>query len=217
MLGHGARQIRLTLGERSAGVALSFSEEPLPLGTGGAIRWGLPALPEPTILLLNGDSYCDVDLHQFSRAHRQKEAEASLVLSWVEDASRYGRVLLDNEDRVSGFHEKRAGTPGWINAGIYLIQRRLLEALPARAPLSLERNLLPGWVSQGGVFGYRCAGRFLDIGTPEAYASAQDFFAAEPTTTSAECLFPRRERGTQARSASDGMLEPSRRLRSGLV
>lgn len=176
LVGHGAALVRTTLGDRCAGVELRYSEEPSPLGTAGAVRWGLEALEAPTVLLLNGDSYCAVNLTGFFRFHRQHDSQVSLVLARAENTARYGRVAVGNRDQVVRFQEKGVEGPGWINAGIYLLARRLLEELPASQPLSLEQNLLPAWVVRPGVRGYCSPGRFLDIGTPESYASAERFF-----------------------------------------
>ena len=66
----------------------------------------------------------------------------------------------------------------WINAGIYLLNHRLLLTIPASGAVSLEREMFPAWIGQG-LYGYRSEGRFVDIGTPEAYAVAEQFFAPE--------------------------------------
>ena len=174
LTGHGAGQVRAALGERYEGMRLVYSAEPAPLGTGGAPRLALAHLTAPMVLLLNGDSYCDVDLAAFRRSHR---AGTSVVLTRVADASRFGRVRLGADDRVVGFEEKGAARGrAWVNAGVYLIDRALIEEVPPARPVSLEHDLLPGWVAGRRVRGYRCSGRFLDIGTPPSYAEAADFF-----------------------------------------
>jgi NDP-sugar pyrophosphorylase family protein len=97
----------------------------------------------------------------------------------VEDASRYGRVEIDAEDRVRRFTEKQeGGGSGWINAGIYFLAAARLAALPPQRPLSLERDVLPLWCD-GTLYGYRARGRFIDIGTPGAYSAASLFFRGD--------------------------------------
>jgi D-glycero-alpha-D-manno-heptose 1-phosphate guanylyltransferase len=178
LTGFQAEQVRDALGETYAGMRLTYSEEPFPLGTAGAIRWALPQLFGPTILLLNGDSYCDVNLAVFRDFHARHDADVSLVLATVPGASRFGSVWADTHGRVKSFEEKTAlHGSDCINAGIYLLQRPVIEELPVGRPLSLERNLLPSWVHCLRVCGFRCGGRFLDIGTPEAYAEAELFFS----------------------------------------
>ena len=182
LTGHEASQVRDALGDTHAGLSLVYSAEPAPLGTGGAIRHALPHLSAPMVLLLNGDSYCDVDLEAFARFHRSESAGGSLVLIRVPDASRYGQVRLGRTGRVVRFEEKGATRgPGWVSAGVYLLDRALVaEVQPG--PLSLERDLLPRWVAEGRVRGFRCGGRFLDIGTPQSYALAEQFFQAAGTS-----------------------------------
>jgi NDP-sugar pyrophosphorylase family protein len=174
LVGYGADQVKAAFGGEYGGVRLTYSAEPAPLGTGGAVRHALPLLRGRSVLLLNGDSYCDADLAALRDAHA---ADATLTLTRVEDAARFGRVVLGAGDRVTDFGEKRPDPgPGWINAGVYLFRRDLLGAVPAGVPVSLERDVLPGWVRAGGVRGFR-GGRFIDIGVPESYAAADDFFA----------------------------------------
>ncbi len=178
LTGYLADQIRLAFGDSYAGLRLTYSSEPSPLGTAGALRQALPYLLSSTLLLLNGDSYCEAPLADFQEFHSRRSADISLILTRLDDCSRYGRVQLNPDGRVLCFEEKtQAGGPGWINAGIYLIQRELIEEIPLGRPLSLERDLFPGWVSRKRFCGFTCAGRFLDIGTPESYAQSETFFA----------------------------------------
>ena len=154
-----------------------YSDEPLPRGTGGALRAAFPLLDSQTILLLNGDSYFGVDLAAFVDFHQRRRADLSLSLAWVDDSSRFGRVETNPDGRVTAFVEKdRAACPGWINAGVYLLNRTLVEEIPLDRPISLERELLPVWMNSKTVFGRRQPGPFLDIGTPASYASAKAFF-----------------------------------------
>lgn len=177
LTGYGAEQVRDALGEAYAGMRLVYSAEPTPLGTAGALRWALPRLSAPTVLLLNGDSYCDVDLAAFWRFHQAQGADASLVLARVADASRFGQVRVSPKGVVSSFREKEGEQKaGRVNAGVYLLSRSLLAGIPLLQPASLERDLLPGWVTDRHVCGFRCGGRFLDIGTPQSYAEAETFF-----------------------------------------
>jgi NDP-sugar pyrophosphorylase family protein len=179
LTGYGADQVRSAFGDVYAGMRLTYSAEPAPLGTAGALRRALPRLSADTVLLLNGDSYCDVDLDAFRRAHRARAAGASLVLARAPDATRFGRARARADGRVVSFEEKGADrSPGWVNAGIYLLQRGPLEELAPGRPASLERDLLPAWVAGGRVWGFRHGGPFLDIGTPESYAEARAFFRA---------------------------------------
>jgi len=174
--GYKAEAIRTQFGDSYGSLALTYSQETMPLGTGGALRQARPHLHGDSVLMLNGDSYCAADLGAFLEGHRGSRAEASLLLAEVSDTGRFGRVDLGDEGTILGFAEKAAGGgPGWINAGIYLLGQKVLQALPETTPLSLERDVFPAWVGHG-LRGFCSPGWFIDIGTPESYATAARLF-----------------------------------------
>ena len=178
--GHLGEQVRAAFGDSYGTLRLAYSRELSPLGTAGALRLALPLLHSESVLVMNGDSFCDVDLGAFFSWHDTQRANGSLVLVRKSDTTRSGRVGVDVKGRITRFEEKgRQAGPGWINAGIYLLTQRLLRTIPVGGAASLERELFPGWIHHG-LYGYQSNGRFLDIGTPEAYALAEQFFA---TTT----------------------------------
>ena len=179
LTGHQADAVETTFGGRCGPLRLEYAREPSPLGTGGAVRQAIERIEDQLILLLNGDSYCQADLKAFHAFHRRSRADLSMVMVRVDDAGRYGQVRCAPGGKIVGFEEKTASTqPGWINAGIYLIQRHLVTALPLGQPSSLERDWLPRWTQSRNVMGFASPGPFLDIGTPEAYAAAEMFFAS---------------------------------------
>jgi NDP-sugar pyrophosphorylase family protein len=176
LTGYKGEQVETALGEYYQGMTLVYSAEASPLGTGGALRAALPQLDSPTILLLNGDSYCGMVLGAFAAFHRRSGADASIALTRVDDAGRFGRVETDAKGRVTVFVEKQpASGPGWINAGVYLLERGLIEEIPLGRPVSLERELLPAWIENKTVYGQRRTRPFLDVGTPESFLSAAAF------------------------------------------
>ncbi len=174
-VGYLGAQIERSFGTSYRGLRLAYSWEASPLGTGGALRNAASLLHSDTVLVANGDSYCDADLQALLDRHRQWRAAATLLLAQVPRAGRYGRVIVDRNGRIESFEEKSGESPGVINAGIYLIGCGLLETLPANRAISLEREVFPHWVGRG-LYGYASEGRFLDIGTPDAYAAADEFF-----------------------------------------
>jgi NDP-sugar pyrophosphorylase family protein len=177
LTGHLHDEVQRELGSGYQGLRLRYSREGRPLGTGGAVRAALPGIGTPTLLVMNGDSFVEVDLSRLARFHACRASAVTLSLTHVEDAGRFGRVRLGMSDQVVAFEEKAAsGGAGWVNAGVALLGRHVVEAIPADRPVSLERDVLPAWVARGQVFGLRAAGRFLDIGTPESLAGAPDFF-----------------------------------------
>jgi D-glycero-alpha-D-manno-heptose 1-phosphate guanylyltransferase len=177
--GYLAHQVKDTLGETYGPMNLLYSQEPSPLGTGGALCFALPLLESETVLVLNGDSFCEANLRAFCLVHRLRGAQASLLLAEVTDTGRFGWVELDEEGRITGFREKGKATgSGWVNGGIYLINRSLLETIPPQRTVSLEQDLFPAWIGRG-LYGFRSQGRFIDIGIPESLAGAETFFHQE--------------------------------------
>lgn len=160
---------------------LSYSKEQSPLRTGGALRLALPLLKSKQILVMNGDSFCDVGLKKFQKFHIDKKAVTSLVLTYMRDTERYGKVRLDRKNHIIGFEEKKRGSgSGWVNAGIYLIDRSFLLKIPKNRPVSLETEIFPSWLGQN-FYGYKNKGSFIDIGTPESFSSANQFFIKSKT------------------------------------
>ena len=170
--GYKGEVIERHFGDGSAfGLRISCVRELEPLGTAGALGLTLPQIGERAFVL-NGDSFADVDMAALAAFHRACQAAFTLVATPREDASRFGRVVAA-AGRIEAFEEKRAGRePGLINAGVYLIERRILENIPAGRPSSLEKDLLPLLLARNehvAVFEHR--GQFEDIGVPEGLAA----------------------------------------------
>jgi NDP-sugar pyrophosphorylase family protein len=176
--GYLGDQVQNLLGDQYQGMQLLYSREEQPLGTGGAIVQALPMLTSRTVLILNGDSYCETDLRASFEWHQAREARATLVLAHVEQSARFGRVEIGADGRIECFCEKSLTDtgPGWINGGVYWFEREVLSVLPTGRQLSLEREVLGSWVGEG-LYGYRDYGRFLDIGVPEDYVRAERFLS----------------------------------------
>ncbi len=179
--GHRGEQVTQAFGDRYRELRLRYSQEPEPLGTGGALRLALPMLSGDPVLAMNGDSYCAADLKPFLERHWAWEARATLLLTQVADRRRFGSVDTGPDHAVRGFVEKGGDPgPGWINAGVYLLSREVIAAIPTGRRVSLEHEVFPAWVGKG-LFAHPGGGRFLDIGTPADYASAEGFTEGAPS------------------------------------
>jgi NDP-sugar pyrophosphorylase family protein len=177
--GYLGDQLRNALGNTYKSLEIAYSCEPAALGTAGALRLAVDRFRSNTVLVLNGDSYCDVDMNAFCRWHHLQQASASIVLTRVENADRFGSVDTNPDGTIVRFGEKATyPTEGWVNAGIYLIARPLIEQIPTQRPVSLERDIFPQWIGSG-FYGYRHHGVFLDIGTPDSYVEAARLFTAK--------------------------------------
>jgi mannose-1-phosphate guanylyltransferase len=168
--------LREALGEHQhGGVRLTYAVEPQRLGTAGAIRFAAEALGDrlqERFLALNGDVLADLDLGALLRAHEERGARATLALHPVPDAAAYGLVRTDADGAVLEFAEKTGeAAPGEINAGAYVLERPVLDLIPAGGEVSIEREVFPRLVGDG-LGALRLEGYWMDIGTPERYLRA---------------------------------------------
>jgi NDP-sugar pyrophosphorylase family protein len=160
-----------------------FATEEMPLGTGGALRNALPFVSSDPLLVLNGDSMCNVNLVEFLHFHCSHRAAASLVLARPGDRHDGGIVSVDAEFKIKQFMEKPKAvtSPGsFINAGIYLLARESAAVGPPHSTYSLEKEVFPGLVAGGRCYGFPVAGNVMDIGTPERYRQANEGALSTP-------------------------------------
>jgi NDP-sugar pyrophosphorylase family protein len=169
------------------GVKLTYVTEPAPMGTGGAYKFAANQFRETTVVL-NGDILTDLDIFKVIGFHQQKRAEATIVLTPVENPSAYGLVETDEESKVLQFLEKPkqeelAGlTTKNINAGIYILEPGVLDTIPDGENYSFEYNVFPNLLNQKKSFyGFVMKETYWrDIGTPQSYLQAhQDFLSGQ--------------------------------------
>ncbi len=166
-----ATSVRNVLGDGSAlGIRLRFVEEPDPRGTAGALKFAEPMLDE-RFLMLNGDVLTDIDLGEQIAQHEASGAKATLALVPVADPSAYGLVHLQEDRAVRDFVEKPSPDTidtNLISAGAYVLEREILELVPADKNVSIEREVWPQLIGNG-LYGFPSESYWLDIGTPERY------------------------------------------------
>jgi NDP-sugar pyrophosphorylase family protein len=159
---------------------IRFSKEETLLGTGGAIKKALQYSTTDDVMVLNGDSYVDVDIRDVITFHREKNASMTIVVKKVGNPGRYGLVEFDKNHGITSFNEKqtKAGE-GHINAGIYLFKREIFNGVEEGRTISLEKELMPLFINNNGVYALTTHGKSIDIGTPETYLIAEKFFKEE--------------------------------------
>lgn len=176
--GYLAEMVSNTLGDNYHGIRLEYSQEDVPLGTGGALRLAMTRARGELLLAMNGDSYCAMDIQELIAVHRNRQAVCSITVTEVPDVARYGSVAMTSDGAVTSFLEKGVTSgAGHINAGIYLFRPEVLEAIPFNCQVSLEREVFPGLIG-AGLYGYSARGPFIDIGIPEDYRRASAFLAS---------------------------------------
>jgi NDP-sugar pyrophosphorylase family protein len=170
-------RVEAVFGDGSAfGVRIRYAVEDAPLGTGGAVRNALPLLDERTIVL-NGDILTDVDLAEVVARHEAEAASATILLTPVPNPAAYGLVETDPDGRVRRFLEKPRPeqiTTDTINAGVYVLETRVIDLMPGAVNYSIERGFFPALLDRGDVvLGPVHRGYWIDVGTPEKYLQVQ--------------------------------------------
>jgi mannose-1-phosphate guanylyltransferase len=163
--------VRNVLGDGSQlGLRLRFVEEPEPRGTAGALKYAEELL-EDRFLMLNGDVLTDIDLTAQIAQHEASGARATLALVPVADPTAYGLVILEQDRSVRDFVEKPSSDrveSNLISAGAYVLERSVLELVPADRNVSIEREVWPLLIGDG-LYGFPSESYWLDIGTPARY------------------------------------------------
>lgn len=159
------------------GIEIDYAVETSPLGTGGGIRLAMEKCESDTVLVLNGDSFFDIDLHSFFKQYDKADTSFALALRKVEDASRYGTVEL-SDTKILSFKEKTGETKsGTINAGVYVLNKELfLHKTEEDKNFSIEKDFFEKKLSQVNISGFEYEGYFIDIGIPEDYVKVQHDF-----------------------------------------
>jgi NDP-sugar pyrophosphorylase family protein len=156
-------------------VRISYTVEASPLGTAGAYRNATGLINETTVVL-NGDVLTDIDLNDVIRFHRERDATATIVLTPVPNPTAYGLVETDSESRVQRFLEKpkpEEVTCNTINAGIYILEPRVLDFIPEGEQFMFEYGVFPQLLERGEPFyAYTWQGYWRDIGTSASYLQA---------------------------------------------
>lgn len=148
-----------------AGREIVVSEEKSPLGTGGALKLCAPLRKSEVSLVLNGDSFCDVDVKALLDLRASRQAAAAIAFAAAHGRKDGGYAALSDDGRIASFAEKDPTKGPWINAGVSVLGPEVFAAIPDGA-CSLERDVLPGLLKKN-LYGLRTTAALYDIGTPE--------------------------------------------------
>lgn len=153
---------------------LVYSEEIDPLGTGGALAQALNFATDDQVLVLNGDTFFQIDPVELLENHLSAQSQLTIALKAMRNFSRYGMVETDEDGRIIQFLEKQATDFGLINGGVYIANANLFETFDMPSSFSFETDFLEPFLEDLPVFAFECEGYFIDIGIPEDYSKAQD-------------------------------------------
>ena len=226
---HGIDEVVLSLGylpdafgarfpdERFGGLTLRYAVEDEPLGTAGGIRYAAEVAGiDERFVVCNGDVLTTLDLTAMVRFHDEHGGEATIHLCRVDDPSAFGVVPTRSSGEVMAFVEKPP--PGhvpshWINAGTYVLEPSMLDRVPARLTVSVERETFPRMLDRAGrLFALQSDAYWIDIGTPEKYLQAHadvlaGAFGAPPAPGAVETAPGVWQQGTGS-IAADARVEP---------
>lgn len=177
-VGYKEEMIRQQLGYQYKGLQIKYCSELSPLGTGGAIKHCLSANDDfDNFLILNGDTFAGIPLHDFLKFHVVNNSEITLASKLLRDFDRYGSLDLNPQGLVVRFNEKKPTSKGYINCGAYLITHAFYKhflATKPETPFSFEKEVLE---KHSNIRAFVSDFYFIDIGIPADYEKAQTEFA----------------------------------------
>jgi D-glycero-alpha-D-manno-heptose 1-phosphate guanylyltransferase len=178
-LGYLSEQVITYLKENYPSLQYQYTIEDTPLGTGGALKKAFQLATEKNVLVVNADTYFDVNIPLMFQEHIQNNAHCTIALKQMENFDRYGSVDIDEQNNIVSFKEKTFVKQGYINGGYLIFDKDyfLLKTKHLPPVFSYEKDFLEKELYQMKVKGFIAKGYFIDIGIPADFALAQQVFA----------------------------------------
>lgn len=173
-VGYKRESIFNYFGRSFKGLPIEYIEEDEPLGTGGGLLLASRKLHQP-FMLLNGDTFFEVQLNAILDFHRRMDSKWSFALFRANEAGRYGGVDLDGRDRIRSLNTAKGDIGELANGGVYLVDPKALNYANFKVgdKYSLEEDVIPTLLEMDiPFFGFESQGQFLDIGVPTDYFRA---------------------------------------------
>ena len=173
--GHLHDVLKSALGEFYQGIRIRYCKEDKKLDTGGAIKNAMRYIYSSPFFVLNGDVlWRDLSLTEMVSTFR--EGMAGLLMAvWVDDTRPYGEIISSNTGQITTFLEKPTTLQsGYINAGVYLFNSRIVDGFPKRDVFSLSYEVLP---KLENLYAFKTDIDWIDIGSPERLQEAQRLFS----------------------------------------
>lgn len=156
-------------------INIEYSVEDMPLFTGGAIKKALKKCTESEVFVINGDTYFNVNLKKMKEFHILHKSDITVATKEMVDIDRYGTLIL-KDIRIVKFKEKQKKVKGFINGGIYIINRNLFDNIKEEK-FSFETNIMEKFVLDLKINSFKCDKYFIDIGIEKDYYTAQQYFS----------------------------------------
>lgn len=168
-VGYKKEIIENYFGNSYKAIDIVYSKEDEPLGTGGAIKKALTFCKSENVLVLNGDTFFEINLQTLIQEHKKADADVTISLKKMYNFDRYGKVILE-KNRVISFAEKEFSSSGLINGGVYIIRKDIFDIYEKK--FSFEQEFLEKKLSMLSICAYIDKGYFIDIGIPKDYEKA---------------------------------------------
>ena len=181
-LGYLSEQVLDFLQQNYPQLAYKYYIEESPLGTGGGIKKAITLTIAEDVLIVNADTYFDVNLLAMYQLHKQSNAQCTIALKKMIDFDRYGAVEVNEANNIIHFKEKSFVQEGLINGGFIFLNRTHFIEKTAHLPeiFSFEKDFLEVNLHAMVIKGFASEGYFIDIGIPEDYKKAEIAFASFP-------------------------------------
>ncbi len=178
-LGYLSNQVLNFLQEQYPKLSYQYTIETTPLGTGGGIKKAIELCTDEDILIVNADTFFEVDLQAMMQFHKAANAHCTVSLKSMNNFDRYGTVELNEQQSIVSFKEKAYTEKGLINGGYLIFNKSYFLQLTASLPpvFGYEKDFLEPNLQKMTVKGFLADAYFIDIGIPEDYAIAQKVFA----------------------------------------
>lgn len=171
-IGYLKDRIKEQLGNgKDFGVRIKYVEERLPLGTGGALKKAMDILSN-TFICTNGDELKDINLKNMLRFHKKNNCLVTIAIKNVKNVHNYGVVKLRNSKIVEFIEKPKNMKNGYINTGLYVMEKKFISKYIGNGFVSLEREVFPIMAKEGELLAYKFRGQWFDTGTFDRYEKA---------------------------------------------
>ncbi|MFH1074621.1 MAG: mannose-1-phosphate guanyltransferase [Candidatus Firestonebacteria bacterium] len=154
------------------GIKMDYIKTESELGTAGCVKYAAKYI-DGTFIVMSGDVLTDFDLTKAVEFHKKRKSLATMVLTRVDNPLAFGVVITDKSGKIVRFLEK----PSWgevfsdtVNTGIYILEKEVLDLIPAEREFDFSKNLFPFMLSEKmPLFGYIAKGYWKDVGSLSEY------------------------------------------------
>jgi len=163
--------------EKKLGIKITYSQESEPMGTAGPLALAKHILNDgQPFFVLNSDVICSFPFKELLEFHKNHGAEGTIIVTKVDEPSKYGVVVSDESGKISRFVEKPQVYVGnKINAGLYIFNPSILNRIELK-PTSIEKEIFPKMASEGQLYCMVLPGFWMDVGQPKDFLAGTSLY-----------------------------------------